>query len=132
MIKFIICLNSFKYSQSINVWAYIMFAISINLLAMGNGLIKFNGLNYTDWFEQIQFQLGVMDSDLGIVSKNSIAITKTSTEADRSIYEAQEQSNRLSLSLMRMTMAENVKPVMPKKLRNTPNWIYLISLLQGT
>ena len=84
------------------------------MFAIGNGLIKFNGLNYADWSEQIQFQLGVMDLDLAIVYDMLVAITETSTEADRSIYEAWEMSNRLSLNLMKMTMAENVKPAMPK------------------
>ena len=81
---------------------------------MGNGLIGFNGLDYVDWSEQIQFQLSVMDLDLAIVSKKPTAITETSIEADKSFYEAWERSNRLSLNLMRMTMAENVKPIMPK------------------
>ena len=63
---------------------------------------------------QIQFQLGVMDLDLVIVSETPTTITETSTEANKSFYEAWERSNRLSLNLMRMTMAENVKPTMPK------------------
>ncbi|KAJ1412275.1 gag-polypeptide of LTR copia-type, partial [Sesbania bispinosa] len=41
-------------------------------------------------------------------------ITETNTDADKSLYEAWQRSNRLSLNLMRMTMAENVKPSMPK------------------
>ena len=84
------------------------------MFAIGNGLIKFNGLNYADWSEQIQFQLGVMDLDLAIVSDMPAAITETSTEANRSIYEAWERSNSLSLNLIKMTLAENVKPAMPK------------------
>ena len=93
-----------------------MFAVSTNLFGMGiNGLVKFNGLNYADWFEQIQFQLGIMDLDLAMVcDEKPPAITETSTEANKSLYEAWERSNRLSLSLMKMTMAENVKPSMPK------------------
>lgn len=78
-------------------------------------MVKFNGLNYVDWSEQIQFLLGVMDLDLAIVSDEKPAtISETSTKDERSLYEAWERSNRLSLNLMRMTMAENVKPSMPK------------------
>ena len=51
---------------------------------------------------------------LAIVSEKPMAIIETSTEADKSFYEAWERSNRLSLNLMRMTMVENVKPTMPK------------------
>ena len=81
---------------------------------MGNGLIGFNGLIYADWSEQIRFQLGFMDLDLAIVSEKPTTITETSTEVDKSFYEAREQSNRLSLNLIRMTMVENVKPTMLK------------------
>nr|KYP49934.1 hypothetical protein KK1_028325 [Cajanus cajan] len=42
------------------------------------------------------------------------AITETSTDADKPLYEAWQRSNKLSLNLMRMTMAEKVKPSMAK------------------
>ncbi|KAK6131948.1 hypothetical protein DH2020_034309 [Rehmannia glutinosa] len=91
-----------------------MFAVSLNLLASGNTVVKFNGLNYADWSEQIHFTLGIMDLDLAIVTdEKPAAITETSSEADKSLYEAWERSNRLRLNLMRMTMAENIKPSMP-------------------
>ncbi|KAJ1386813.1 hypothetical protein SESBI_40504 [Sesbania bispinosa] len=87
----------------------------MNLFGMGNGVVKFTKLNYADCSEQIQFQLGVFDLDLAIVMDEMLpAITETSTDDDKSLYEAWQRSNRLSLNLMRMTMAENVKPSMPK------------------
>ncbi|XP_012081061.2 uncharacterized protein LOC105641180 [Jatropha curcas] len=73
-----------------------------------------NGLNYADWSEQIHYQLGVLDLDLALVSEKPAAIIETSIEVDKSHNEAWELSNRLSLNLMRMTMAENVKTSMPK------------------
>ena len=86
-----------------------------SLVVVGSGLIKFNGLNYVDWSEQIQFQLGCMELDLAIVTdEKHAAITETSTEEDKSYYEAWVKSNRLCLNLMRLTMTENVKPSMPK------------------
>ncbi|XP_047978548.1 uncharacterized protein LOC125220420 [Salvia hispanica] len=42
------------------------------------------------------------------------AITDESSETEKSQHETWERSNRLSLNLMRMTMAENFKPSMPK------------------
>ena len=78
-------------------------------------MINFNGLNFAEWSEQIHFYLGVMYLDVAIVSDEiPNAITETSTEDEKYLYEAWEKSNRLSLNLMRMTMAENVKPSMPK------------------
>lgn len=55
-----------------------------------------------------------MDLDLAIVSKKPITINETHTEANKCFYEAWERSNKLSLNLMRMIIAENVKPTMPK------------------
>ena len=87
----------------------------MNLLATGNSVVKFTGLNFVEWHEQIQFTLGIMDLDMAIVSdEQPAAITDSSSEHDRSIYEALERLNRLSLILMRMSMAENIKPSMPK------------------
>ena len=92
-----------------------MYTALPNMFALGNLMIKFNRLNYADWFEMIQFQLGVVDLDLALVMDESPPIvTETSTDADKSLYEAWERSNRLALNLMRLTMAANVKPSMPK------------------
>ena len=56
-----------------------------------------------------------MDLDLAIVSEEKpSANNETSKDADKSFYEAWERSNMLSLNLMRMTMAKNVKPSMLK------------------
>ena len=66
------------------MWVSEMFAASTNMFAMGNGLIKFNGLNYADWSEQIQFQLGVMCLDMAIVSEKPEAINEDSTDAQKS------------------------------------------------
>jgi len=46
-----------------------------------------HGLNYGDWFEQINFQLGVMDLDLAIVmDEKPVAITDIGTDEERSIF----------------------------------------------
>ncbi|XP_010421914.1 PREDICTED: uncharacterized protein LOC104707286 [Camelina sativa] len=49
-----------------------------------------------------------------LIDKEHVAITANSFETEKSRYEIWERSNRLSLNLMRMTMAESVKPSMPK------------------
>ncbi|CAM8929222.1 unnamed protein product [Rhodiola kirilowii] len=56
-----------------------------------------------------------MALDLAIITEEEPStITDNSSEAEKSRYEAWERSNRLSLNLMRMTVAENIKPSMPK------------------
>ena len=96
------------------------------MCGLGSGVIKFNGLNYVDWYEQIQFQLSVFDLDLAIVmDEMPPAINETNTTDEKTLYEAWQRSNRLCLNLMRMTMAENVKPSM-HKIENAKEFIRLI------
>lgn len=48
------------------------------------GIVKFNGLNYVDWPEQIRFQLGVMDLDQALIlDERPIAITENSTNDEQ-------------------------------------------------
>ena len=85
------------------------------MYAYANSVIKFNGQNYGEWSEQIRFSLGVMALDHAILTEDEpSAITDESSETEKSQHETWERSNRLSLNLMRMTMAENFKPSMPK------------------
>ncbi|KAK9669262.1 hypothetical protein RND81_13G120100 [Saponaria officinalis] len=88
---------------------------SPNMFACADSFIKFNGLNYDEWSEKIRFTLGIMALDIAILTdEEPSAIKEDSSEAEKTRYEAWERSNRLSLNLMRMTMAENIKPSMPK------------------
>lgn len=92
-----------------------MLAASSSLFASANSVVKFNGLNYGEWSDQIRFTLGAMALDRAIITdEEPSAITEESSENEKSKYEAWERSNRLSLNLMRMTMAESIKPSMPK------------------
>lgn len=92
-----------------------MIAALSSVFASANSIVKFNGLNYDDWSEQIRFTLGCMALDLAIIMEEQPStITDASSETEKSLYERWERSNRLSLNLMRMTMAESIKPSMPK------------------
>ena len=86
----------------------------INTFGLGNGVVKFNGLNYAEWSEQIQFQLGVLYLYETLINDKPVAINETSSHDDKSYFEAWERSNRLGFNLMKMTVAENIKPSMPK------------------
>ncbi|KAI5443778.1 hypothetical protein KIW84_012428 [Lathyrus oleraceus] len=88
------------------------------MFALDNTMTKFNELNYADWSEKIQFQLGVMNLDMALImDEKPAAIMEDSTEDEKALLEDWERSNRLSLNLMRMTMADNIKPSIP----NTEN-----------
>ncbi|KAA0032875.1 Retrovirus-related Pol polyprotein from transposon TNT 1-94 [Cucumis melo var. makuwa] len=81
----------------------------VSLYSHATSIIKFNGLNFSDWCEQIRFHLGVLDLDLTLLSEKPAAITSASSDEDRSFYKAWERSNRLSLIFMRMIVANNIK-----------------------
>ncbi|KAA0042825.1 Retrovirus-related Pol polyprotein from transposon TNT 1-94 [Cucumis melo var. makuwa] len=81
----------------------------VSLYSHATSIIKFNGLNFSDWCEQIRFHLGVLDLDLALLNEKPAAITPASSDEDRSFYKARERSNRLSLMFMRMTVANNIK-----------------------
>lgn len=93
---------------------YKCFAALLSLLASGSTVVKLNRLNYVEWSEHIQFTLGIMGIDEAIMKVEPPAITETSSEDDNALYESWEWSNRLSLNLMRISMAENINPSMPK------------------
>ncbi|XP_059309954.1 uncharacterized protein LOC132061100 [Lycium ferocissimum] len=92
---------------------YIYFA-AIPLHSLASSVTVFNGLNFSEWHEQVQFHLGVMDLDLALLKEKPAAITDTSSEDEKSFHKAWERSNRLSLMFMRMTIANNIKSTIPQ------------------
>ena len=74
----------------------------------------FNGLNFSEWCEQVKFHLGVLDLDLALLEKQPTAITDESSEEEKLHHKAWTRSNRLSLMFMRMTIANNIKTTIPQ------------------
>jgi hypothetical protein len=72
-----------------------------------------NGMNFSDWKEQVQFHLGVLDLDVALESEKPAAITSNSSAKEKSTFKAWERSNRLSLKFMRMTVENNIKSNLP-------------------
>ncbi|XP_062075407.1 uncharacterized protein LOC133779464 [Humulus lupulus] len=93
-----------------------IFAISvpISLHSQATFVVKFNGLNFSEWSEQVQFHLNVLDLDLTLLSEKPAAVTTTSRAEQRPSYKAWERPNRLSLMFMRMTVANNIKSTIKK------------------
>nr|GMD86530.1 Retrovirus-related Pol polyprotein from transposon TNT 1-94 [Ipomoea batatas] len=79
-----------------------------------NAVVRFNGLNYQDWSEQVQFYLGLTGLDLSLNTKEPAALTDKSSQEENEYHEQWMRSNRMCLNLMKITMAENMKPMMPK------------------
>ncbi|XP_058784065.1 uncharacterized protein LOC131658830 [Vicia villosa] len=77
-------------------------------------VIKFNGLNFNEWCEQIQFHLGVLDLDLALLSDKPGDLNDESTAEQKSFHKSWERSNRLSLMFMRMAVKNNIKSTFKK------------------
>ena len=84
----------------------------MNLTAIG---IKFNGLNYDEWIEYVKYHAGITCIDTALVMENKpTEPTDSSTEAEKDLWEAWERSNQLLLSFLKLSIADNVKPSMPR------------------
>ncbi|XP_029128951.1 uncharacterized protein LOC114916436 [Cajanus cajan] len=89
-------------------------SVPVSLHSHAMSVPVFNGLNFSDWSEQVQFHLGVLDLDLAIQVEKPAAITDDSSNEEKTHYKAWEKSNRLSLMFMRMSIANNIKSALPK------------------
>jgi len=88
MTSVVICLNLLNLSKLMCANLYFC-TTSMNMCGLGSDVIKFNGLNYTDWYEQIQFQLGVFNLNLAIVmDEMPPVINKTNTIDEKTLCEA--------------------------------------------
>ncbi|XP_022846239.1 uncharacterized protein LOC111368978 [Olea europaea var. sylvestris] len=89
-------------------------SVPVSLHSHTSSVPLFNGLNSSDWCEQVQFNLGVLDLDLALQVEKPADLTDESSADERSVHKAWERSNRLSLMFMRMTLAKNIKSTIPK------------------
>jgi len=71
-------------TQSINVrHVLIAVSVSVSLHSHATFVLVFNGLNFPDWSEQVQFHLGVLDLDLAFQVEKSAAITDASSYEEK-------------------------------------------------
>uniref|UniRef100_A0A803MAV9 Retrovirus-related Pol polyprotein from transposon TNT 1-94-like beta-barrel domain-containing protein n=1 Tax=Chenopodium quinoa TaxID=63459 RepID=A0A803MAV9_CHEQI len=80
---------------------------------MASGMIVFDGSNFAEWQERLQFSLGVLDLDMALITEKPAKITNESTLAQVENYKAWTRSNRLSMMFMRITIASNIKTSLP-------------------
>ena len=73
----------------------------------------FNGLNFSEWSEQVKFHLGVLDLDMSLLEEKP-TVTDDSNEDEKYNLKVWERSNRLSLMFMQMTIANNIKITIPQ------------------
>jgi len=76
-------------TQSINV-RHVLIAVSVPVSLHSHALSVpvFNGLNFPDWSEQVQFHLGVLDLDLALLVEKPAAIMDASSNEEKAHYKA--------------------------------------------
>ena len=67
---------------------YFVVFVPVSLHSQATSIIKFNGPNFFEWCEQVQFHLGVLDLDLALLSEKPVALTYSSSTEQRSSYNA--------------------------------------------
>ncbi|KAF9661538.1 hypothetical protein SADUNF_Sadunf19G0079200 [Salix dunnii] len=72
------------------------------------------GTNFSEWKEQVEFTLGVLDLDLALLKDKPDPLTDKSTHEEKTLFNAWERSDRLSIMFLRMTIASNIKTSLPK------------------
>lgn len=87
---------------------YVLVAV-VSLHAHASSVTVFNGLNFPEWKEQVNFHLGVLDLNLALLEVKHADLTKVSTDEEKLYRKAWTRSNRLSLMFMRMTIVNNIK-----------------------
>ncbi|XP_061363391.1 uncharacterized protein LOC133306993 [Gastrolobium bilobum] len=87
-------------------------AFSMN--SQASSVTMFAGENFSEWREQVNFHLDVMDLDLALFEVEPTAITETSSEEEKSHHKAWKRCNRLSLMFIKMIVANNIKSTIPQ------------------
>ncbi|XP_070015621.1 uncharacterized protein [Nicotiana sylvestris] len=90
------------------------YVFSIPHHSHASSVVVFNGLNFSEWHEQVQLHLGIKDLDLALLNDKPAAITDTSNADEKSFHKTWERSNRMSLMFMRMSIANNIKSTIPQ------------------
>ncbi|RVW95224.1 hypothetical protein CK203_025590 [Vitis vinifera] len=85
-----------------------------SLHSLASGMTVFDGSNFSEWYERVQFSLGVLDLDLALITDKPPEATDDSTPEQVEQSKAWARSNRLSLMFMRMTIANNIKTSLPQ------------------
>ena len=87
--------------------------VPTSLHSLAFGMTVFYGSNFSEWYERVQFSLGVLDLDLALISDKPPEATDDSTPEQVEQSKAWAKSNRLSLMFMRMAIANNIKTFLP-------------------
>ena len=72
------------------------------------------GDNFSDWKDKVLLALGCMDLNLTLHGDEPPMPTKSSTQEGKIAYERWEQSNRLSLMLIKTNVSKSIRGSIPE------------------
>ena len=77
-------LNALMYEHSIFITVF----VHVSLHSQALSIVMFNGLNFHNWCDQVQFHLGVLDLDLALQTEKQTPIIDSRTDEQRSFNKA--------------------------------------------
>jgi len=92
---------------------YVSVNVPTSLHTHATSIPALDGTNFSEWFEHVQFTLGVLDLDMALIVDKPDEVTAESIAEQVSHAKAWERSNRLSLMFIKMTIANNIKTSLP-------------------
>lgn len=74
----------FKFISQSNMHIYFVIGVPtfVSLYLQATSIIKFNGLNFSYWCEQIRFHLRALDLDLALLSEKLVVLTNDTSVED--------------------------------------------------
>ena len=92
----------------------LFYIVPTSLHSLAYGMTVFDRSNFSEWYERVQFSLGVLDLDLALITDKPHEATDDSTPGQVEQSKAWARSNGLNLMFMRMTIANNIKTSLPQ------------------
>ena len=102
------------FTESVLIVSILLYFAAVAIHSHASFVTVFNGTNFSEWHEQVDFHLDSMDINLVLLENKPATLTDSSSEAEKLHFKAWEQSNRLCLKFLRMTIANNIKSTIPQ------------------
>ena len=87
-----------------------------------NNIPVLNGTNFKKWKEHVIIMLRCMNLDFALRNDHPSDLTSASTVEQRSTMEKWEQSNRMSLMIMKHSIPEAIKGAIPEETQARHSW----------
>ena len=117
-----VCVLNFIYSYMYDIfcdwlWALMLWIQHLLYLLMLINIPVLNDTNFKKWKEHVIIVLRCMDLDYALRDDRPVDLTSVSTTKQRVAMEKWEQSNRMSLMIMKHSIPEAIRGAIPEETR---------------